>query len=62
MIANFYKKTGTGARDYKLITSKNIDSVPQKGTYVKFSGQLFTIDKVCFDVDICEYNFYVSRV
>ena len=31
MIANFYKKNGIEVRNYKLIASKNIDCIPQKG-------------------------------
>lgn len=38
MIANFYKKNGIEARNYKLIASKNIDCIPQKGTFIMFSG------------------------
>lgn len=62
MIANFYKKNGIEARNYKLIASKNIDCIPQKGTLIKFSGQMFSVDKVYFDVDKCEYNLYIIRV
>ena len=62
MIANFYKKNGIEARNYKLIASKNIDCIPQKGTLIKFSGQMFSVDKVYFDVDECEYNLYIIRV
>lgn len=58
MIANFYRKIGAEAR---LIASKNIDCVPQKGICIKISGQLFAIDKVCFNVDTCEYDFYIVR-
>lgn len=63
MIANFYKKNGIEARNYyKLIASKNIDCIPQKGNLIVFSGQLFVIDKICFDIDKCEYNLYIVRV
>lgn len=62
MIANFYKKNGIEARNYKLIASKNIDCIPQKGILIKFSGQMFSVDKVYFDVDKCEYNLYIIRV
>ena len=61
MIANFYKKNGIEARNYKLIASKNIDCIPQKGTSIMFSGQLFTVDRIYFDVDKCEYNLYIIR-
>ena len=62
MIANFYKKNGTETRNYRLITSKNIDCIPQKGNLVMFSGQLFTVDKACFNIDNCEYSIYITRV
>lgn len=63
MIVNFYKKNGIEARNYyKLIASKNIDYIPQKGNLIVFSGQLFVIDKICFDIDKCEYNLYIVRV
>lgn len=61
MIANFYKKNGIEARNCKLIASKNIDCIPQKGNLVMFSGQLFTVDRIYFDVDKCEYNLYIIR-
>lgn len=63
MIANFYKKNGIEAHNYKkLIASKNIDCIPQKGNLIVFSGQLFVIDKICFNLDKCEYNIYIVRV
>lgn len=40
MIANFYKKNGIEARNYKLIASKNIDCIPQKGNLIVFSGAI----------------------
>lgn len=40
MIANFYKKNGTETRNYRLITSKNIDCIPQKGTFIMFLGAI----------------------
>ena len=61
MIANFYKKNGVEARNYKLIVSENIDYIPQKGTFIMFSGQLFTVDRIYFDIDKCEYNLYIIR-
>lgn len=33
MIANFYKKNGIEARNYKLLASKNIDCIPQKRNF-----------------------------
>ena len=61
MIANFYKKNGTETRNYRLITSKNIDCIPQKGTFIMFLGQLFIVDRICLDLDKCEYNLYIVR-
>ena len=64
MIANFYKKTGVEWHrncSYKLIASKNIGCIPQKETLIMLSGQLFTIGRIYFDVDKCEYNLYIVR-
>ena len=61
MIANFYKKNGTETRNYRLITSKNIDCIPQKGTFIMFLGQLFIVDRICLDLDKREYNLYIIR-
>lgn len=62
MIANFYKKNGvTKLPYYKLITSKNIDCIPQKGTFIMFLGQSFIVDRICLDLDKCEYNLYIIR-
>lgn len=64
MIVNFYKRTGVEwhrDHDYKLIASKNIECIPQKGTFIKFSGQLFTVDRIYFDMYTCEYNAYIIR-
>lgn len=61
MIANFYKKNGIKACNYKLIASKNIDCIPQKGTFIMFYGRLFAVDRIYFDVDKCEYNLYIIR-
>lgn len=62
MIANFYKKNGIEVRNYKLIASKNIDCIPQKGNFIVFSGQLFMVDRIYFDLDNCEYNIYMARL
>ena len=61
MIANFYKKNDTETRNCRLITSKNIDCIPQKGTFIMFLGQLFIVDRICLDLDKCEYNLYIIR-
>lgn len=57
----FYRKTGTGFHDNELVASKNINSVPQKGMRVTFSGQRFYVDRIEFDIDLCEYNIYMIR-
>lgn len=62
MITDFYKKSKTEIHGYELIASKNIDCIPQKGNFIVFSGQLFIIDRICFDVDKCKYNLYVIRI
>ena len=61
MIANFYKKNSIEARNCRLIASKNIDCIPQKGTFIKFSGRLFVVDRIYFDINKCEYNLYIIR-
>ena len=67
MIVNFYKvyncnKVHNSHNSKVLLASKNIDCIPQKGNLIVFSGQLFVIDKICFDIDKCEYNLYIVRV
>lgn len=62
MIVNFYKTSGYNSRNDTLIASKNIECVPFKGTYIKFSGQFFVVEKVWFDIDKCVYNVYIVRV
>ena len=61
MIVNFYRKTGVGPHDNKLVASKNINCIPQKGIHVKFSGQCFYVDRIEFNIDLCEYNIYMIR-
>lgn len=61
MIVNFYKMYNA-VFGSKLLVSKNISQIPQKGTRIKFSGQLFIIDSICFDIDRCEYDAYIKRV
>ena len=64
MIVNFYKRIGVEWRrdqDYKVIASKNIECIPQKGTFIKLSGQLFIVDRIYFDMYTCEYSIYIIR-
>lgn len=65
MIANFYKVSENsakkGVRCIALLASKNISCIPQKGTLIKFSGQVFTVIEVSLDIDACRYNLYVVR-
>lgn len=63
MIAKIYKKVNAGKQcSYKLLTTKNIECVPQKDIIIQFSGQLFIIERVCFDVDSCIYHIYTKRI
>lgn len=61
MIVNFYKTHDESLKSATLLVSKNINYIPQKGTFITFSGQLFAISKICFNVDNCEYNIYIVR-
>lgn len=63
MIVEIYKKVNTGKQcEYVLLTIKNIECVPQKGTFILFSGQLFIIERMCFDADNCKYYIYTKRI
>lgn len=63
MIANFYKTTGSNIKSATaLLTTKNIDCIPSKGTFVWLSGQKFIAEEVHFSIDLCEYSVYLSRV
>lgn len=61
MIVNFYRKTDTGLHGKKLVASKNIGCIPQKGMPVKFSGQCFCVDRIEFNINLCEYDIYMIR-
>lgn len=61
MIANFYKITND-MKTKILLTSKNIECVPHRGDPVLFQGQYFRVFKVVLDIEICEYNIYLSRL
>lgn len=56
MITNFYLNT-------KLVDTKNISTVPNKGDYVSISGQLFIVS--VRELDLSEqyeqYNIYLKR-
>ena len=63
MIAEIYKKVNTGKQcKYALLTIKNIGCMPQKGTFIQFSGQLFIVERMCFDADSCKYYIYTKRI
>lgn len=63
MIVEIYKKVNTGKqRKYVLLTTKNIECVPQKDTFIQFSGQFFAVERVCFDADSCKYYIYTKRI
>lgn len=63
MIVEIYKKINTGKqRKYVLITTKNIECVPQKDTFIQFSGQFFIVERVYFDAYTCKYCIYTKRI
>lgn len=63
MIAEIYKKINVGKQHkYELLTTKNIECVPQKDTFIVFSGQFFIIERICFDADSCKYYIYTKRI
>lgn len=63
MIVEIYKKVNTGKqRKYTLLTTKNIECVPQKDTFIQFSGQFFVVERVCFDANSCKYYIYTKRI
>lgn len=62
MIVNFYYAIPNNRKFTKLIVFRNIECVPQKGTFIKFSGQAFIVDKVVFNIDNSEYAVYMHRV
>lgn len=61
MIVNFYKKKNLGIRSYKLVASKNVEYIPQKGTLITLFGQLSIVERVYFDMDKWEYNLYIRK-
>lgn len=60
MIVNFYRKIGTLPGDM-IVTTKNIEEVPKKGTKVIFSNQTYYVGHVEFIIDTCAYNVYLIR-
>lgn len=63
MIIKIYKKVNTGKQHkHVLFATKNVECVPQKGTFIEFSGQFFIVESVCFNADSCEYYIYTKRV
>lgn len=62
MIVNFYHAIPNNRKFTKLIAFRNIECVPQKGTFIEFSGQTFVVDKVVFNIDKSEYTVYMHRV
>lgn len=61
MIANFYHVVHYDYKHAKLIASKNLECIPEKGTFIMLSGQLFVINRAHLNLDKCEYNFYIVR-
>lgn len=66
MITNFYKDTFTFSNSNKkvtkiLITSKNLDILPQKGTVVMYQGQKFVVIEILLNLDNCTYDIKLQR-
>ena len=62
MIVNFYHTTPNSRKFTKLIAFRNIECIPQKGTFIEFSGQTFIVDKVIFNIDKSKYAVCMCRV
>ena len=63
MIVEIYKKVNIGKQyKYVLLITKNIECVPQKNTFIQFSGQFFIVERVCYDVDNCKHYVYTKRI
>lgn len=62
MIVNFYKVTKTDHFNKKHLVTKNIDAMPGRDTTISISGQIFTVAKIIFNVDTCEYDILLIRV
>ena len=66
MITNFYRDTFTFSNSNKkvtkiLITSKNLDILPQKGTVVTYQGQKFVVIEILLSLDSCTYDIKLQR-
>ena len=66
MITNFYRDTFTFSNSNKkvtkiLITSKNLDILPQKGTVVTYQGQKFVVIEISLNLDSCTYDIKLQR-
>lgn len=66
MITNFYRDTFTFSNSNKkvtkiLITSKNLDILPQKGTVVTYQGQKFVVIEILLNLDRCTYDIKLQR-
>ena len=66
MITNFYRDTFTFSNSNKkvtkiLITSKNLDILPQKGTVVTYQGQKFVVIEILLNLDSCAYDIKLQR-
>ncbi len=62
MIVNFYHVIPNNRKFTRLIASRNIECIPQKGTFINFSGQTFVTDKVVLSINKSEYAVYMHRV
>ena len=62
MVVYLYHAIPNNRKFTKLIAFRNIECVPQKGTFIEFSGQTFVADKVVFNIDKGEYAVYMHRV
>lgn len=60
MIVNFYEIVGVC--DYKFIISKYLTVLPPANTGIRISGNMFYINSIDFDVDKCEYSFYLYKM
>lgn len=62
MIVNFYKQlSNQSIKEAALLCSKNIESIPEIGMFIKFSGQYFKVIKIIFNIDTIEYDIYTKR-
>ena len=60
-LVKFYKVNHCNYKNRHLLATRNLDYVPHKGTYVEFSGQLFLIEDVLLNLDVCEYEIAMVR-